>query len=134
MVYLVFTLKNVYLKISEYQKLIVFQLFRHLHSILGFISRKQQSLLCFLEFLQKCSLFDRKILVNWGARETLNLYNFLAFSLSFPFIIIIIIIIINTIVIELTHSKTVLENTVEMEPQPVALHFKNLSQYSSRSK
>ena len=38
------------------------------------------------------------------------------------------------IIIELTHSKTILENTVEIEPQPVALDFKNLSQYSSRSK
>ena len=46
------------------------------------------------------------------------------------FIIIIIIVII---IIELTHSKTILENTVEIESQP-ALDFKNLSQYSSRSK
>ena len=38
------------------------------------------------------------------------------------------------ITIELTLSKTILENTVEIEPQPVALDFKNLSQYSSRSK
>ena len=50
-------------------------------------------------------------------------------------IIIIIIIIINNItIIKLTHSKTILENTVEIEPQPVALNFKNLSQYSSHSK
>ena len=54
-------------------------------------------------------------------------------------IIIIIIIVINTIITitiitELTHSKTKLENTVEIEPQPVASDFKNLSQYSSRSK
>ena len=49
-------------------------------------------------------------------------------------IIIIIIIIINITIIKLTHSKTILENTVEIEPQPVALDFKNLSQYSSRSK
>ena len=47
--------------------------------------------------------------------------------------VIIIIIIIITI-IELTHSKTLLENNVEIEPQPVALDFKNLFQYSSRSK
>ena len=47
---------------------------------------------------------------------------------------IIITIIIITIIIELTHSQTILENTVEIEPQPVALDFKNLSQYSSRSK
>ena len=48
-------------------------------------------------------------------------------------VIIIIIIIISIIIIELTHSKTTLEITVEIEPQPVALDFKNLSQYSSRS-
>ena len=47
-------------------------------------------------------------------------------NITFIFIIIIII--------ELTHSKTILENTVEIEPQPVALDFKNFSQYSSRSK
>ena len=47
------------------------------------------------------------------------------------FIIIIIIVII---IIELTHSKTIMENTAEMEPQPAALDFKNLSQYSSRLK
>ena len=49
-------------------------------------------------------------------------------------IIVIIIIIIIIIVVELTHSKTILENTVEIEPQPVALDFKNFSQYSSCSK
>ena len=53
-------------------------------------------------------------------------------------IIIIIMIIITIItvitIIELTHSKTIQENTVETEPQPVALAFKNLSQYSSCSK
>ena len=32
--------------------------------------------------------------------------------------------------IELTHGKIILENTVEIEPQPVALDFRNLSQYS----
>ena len=37
-------------------------------------------------------------------------------------------------IIELTHSKTILENTVKIEPQPIVLDFKNLSQYSSRSK
>ena len=36
--------------------------------------------------------------------------------------------------IDLTQSKTILENTVEIEPQPVAIDFKNLSQYSSHSK
>ena len=38
------------------------------------------------------------------------------------------------IIIELTHSKTILEITVEIEPQPATLDFKNLSQYSSCSK
>ena len=50
------------------------------------------------------------------------------------FVIIIIIIIVIIIIFELTHSKTILENIVEIEPQAVALDFKNLSQYSSRSK
>ena len=49
------------------------------------------------------------------------------FMISFAIFIIIII-------SELTHSKSILENTVEIDPQPVALDFKNLSQYSSRSK
>ena len=49
-------------------------------------------------------------------------------------IIIIITIVITTIITELTHSQTILENTVEIEPQPLALDFKNLSQYSSGSK
>ena len=38
------------------------------------------------------------------------------------------------ITIELTHSTTILQNTVKIEPQPVALDFKNISQYSSHSK
>ena len=38
------------------------------------------------------------------------------------------------IIIELTHSKTILEIIVKIEPQPAALDFKNLSQYSSCSK
>ena len=49
-------------------------------------------------------------------------------------IIIVVVIIIIIIIIELTHTKTIVENTVEIEPQLVALDFKNLSQYSSRSK
>ena len=49
-------------------------------------------------------------------------------------IIVIIIIIIIIIINELTHIKNILEITVEIEPQPVALDFKNLSKYSSRSK
>ena len=52
-------------------------------------------------------------------------------------IIITIIIIINIIIIiiiELRHSKTILEITFEIEPQPAVLDFKNLFQYSGRSK
>ena len=45
-----------------------------------------------------------------------------------------IVVVVVVVVVELTHSKTILQNTVEIEPQPVALDFKNLSQYSSRSK
>ena len=41
--------------------------------------------------------------------------------------------IINIIILS-KHSKTILEITVEIEPQPAALDFKDLSQYSSRSK
>ena len=38
-----------------------------------------------------------------------------------------IIIIIIIIIIELPHSKTILENTVKIEPQPVALDFNILA-------
>ena len=55
-------------------------------------------------------------------------------SITIIIITVIIIIIIIIIIIQLTHSKTMLENTVEIEPQSVALDFKNLSQYSSHSK
>ena len=60
-------------------------------------------------------------------------------NIDIAIIIIVIIIVIITIIIissiiELTKSKTILENIVEIEPQPVALDFKSLSQYSSRSK
>ena len=41
--------------------------------------------------------------------------------------IITTVIIIIIIVIELTHSKNILEITVETEPQPAAVDFKNLS-------
>ena len=50
------------------------------------------------------------------------------------FIIVIVTIIIIIIIIGLTYNKTILENTVEIEPQLVALDSKNLSQYSTRSK
>ena len=36
-------------------------------------------------------------------------------------------IMITVIIIELTNSKNILENTVEIEQQPVTLDFKNLS-------
>ena len=49
-------------------------------------------------------------------------------------LVIVIIITVIVIIIEPTHGKTILERTVEIEPQPVVLDFKNLSQYSSRSK
>ena len=49
-------------------------------------------------------------------------------------LIILIIIIIIIIIIALTHSNTILENTVEVALQPVALYLKNLSEYSSPSK
>ena len=42
--------------------------------------------------------------------------------------------IIIIIITELTHSKTILENTAEIKPQLIAIDFKNLPQYSSRSK
>ena len=48
--------------------------------------------------------------------------------------IVIVIVAIIIIITELTHSKTILENTFEIELQPVAFDFKNLSQYSNRSK
>ena len=47
---------------------------------------------------------------------------------------LVTIIIIVIIIIERIQSKTIMGNTVEIEPQSVALYFKNLSQYSSRSK
>ena len=48
--------------------------------------------------------------------------------------IVIVIVAIIIIITELTHSKTIRENKFEIEPQPVAFDFKNLSQYSNRSK
>ena len=49
-------------------------------------------------------------------------------------IIIIAIMMMMIMMMRVTHSKTIRENTVEIEPQPVVLDFKNLCQYSSRSK
>ena len=45
-----------------------------------------------------------------------------------------VVVVVVVVVIELKHSQTILENTAEIEPQPVTSDFKNLSQYSSRSK
>ena len=42
-------------------------------------------------------------------------------------LVIITTVIIIIIVIELTHSKNILEITVETEPQPAAVDFKNIS-------
>ena len=53
------------------------------------------------------------------------------FEYVYLFIFIAAVIVV---VVELTHSKTILENTNEIKPQPVALDFKNLSQYCSCSK
>ena len=56
-------------------------------------------------------------------------------SITIPLIIIIIVVVVVVIVIiELTHSKTILENTIQIEPQTIALGFNSLSQYSRHSK
>ena len=68
---------------------------------------------------------------NYETSFPITSYWFSFLSIFFFFVIIIIIVVI---VVELTHSKTMLENPTEIEPQTVALDFKNLSQYSSRSK
>ena len=49
-------------------------------------------------------------------------------------IVIIIIIIITITIFETTYSKTILENNIEIKPQPAATDFNNLSQYSRRIK
>ena len=54
---------------------------------------------------------------------------YLNMGMSINYFIAVVVVVI--VIIELTH---ILENTVKIEPQPVALDFKNLSQYSSRSK
>ena len=50
----------------------------------------------------------------------------------FIFIVVIIIIVVGgggivVVVVELTHSKTILENSLKIKPQPAALDFENLS-------
>ena len=90
--------------------------------------------------------FDKGFTKNffWTNLIVLISFTYLYYHLLIIIIIIIIIIIsisititiiiIIIIIIELTHSKSMLENTVEIEPQPVALDFKNPSQYCSHSK
>ena len=73
-------------------------------------------------------------------------YNYITYSCLLLLLILVLLLllmillyfyypcIIFIVITELTHNKTIRENTVEIEPQPVALDFKNLSQYCSRSK
>ena len=62
------------------------------------------------------------------------LERFVIIIITIIIIVIIVVFIIIIIIFELTHSKTIVENIVEIKPEPVALDFKNLSQYSSCSK
>ena len=64
------------------------------------------------------------------------LFNFFSFIFCFIIIVVVVVVVVIIIItiIELTHSKNILENTVKIEPQPAVLDFKNLSQYSGRSK
>ena len=58
-------------------------------------------------------------------------------SITIPLIIIVVVVVVVVVVIviiELTHSKTILENTIQIEPQTIALGFNSLSQYSRHSK
>ena len=57
-------------------------------------------------------------------------------SITIPLIIIVVVVVVVVVIviIELTHSKTILENTIQIEPQTVALGFNSLSQYSRHSK
>ena len=61
---------------------------------------------------------------------------FLLYSITpiITIVVAVVVVLIIIIIIELPHSKTILEITVEIKPQPASLDFKNLSQYSSRSK
>ena len=76
-----------------------------------------------------CTVWKTKL--GLGQNSTFNVFCYLLLSII---IIVIIITIIIIIIIDLTHSKTILENTVGIDPQSVALDFKNVSQYSSSSK
>ena len=62
------------------------------------------------------------------------LERFVIIIITIIIIVIIVVFIIIIIIFELTHNKTIVENIVEIKPEPVALDFKNLSQYSSCSK
>ena len=62
------------------------------------------------------------------------LERFVIIIITIIIIVIIVVFIIIIIIFELTHSKTIVENIAEIKPEPVALDFKNLSQYSSCSK
>ena len=82
---------------------------------------------CFTQPITVCvnkALYKKQVHIVGFKNDSLLLLLLLLALLLLPYII----------TIELTHSKTVLENTVEIEPQPVALDFNNLSQYSSSSK
>ena len=74
-----------------------------------------------------CPTRLRLFLYSFGARIVHLEMRWSIVSVLIITIIIIIIIIIIVIIIELAHSKTILENTVEIEPQPVALDFRSLS-------
>ena len=98
------------------------------------------------DFFEKLSVIRQKGRISkrrWQEKEARQIFR----KTNFPYLLmrkrtcvyqrvrnVVIIVVIIIIITELTHSKTILENTVEIEPQPVALDFKNLSQYSSRSK
>ena len=61
---------------------------------------------------------------------------FLLYSITpiITIVVAVVVVLLIIIIIELPHSKSILEITVEIEPQPAAFDFKNFSQYSSRSK
>ena len=67
-------------------------------------------------------------------KEDLSCHAWQELLLSLLLLFLLLLFLLLFLFIELTHSKTNLENTVEIEQQPIAFDFKNLSQYSSRSK
>ena len=60
----------------------------------------------------------------------ITIYHYYYYYYYYYYYVVVVVV----VVIELKHSQTILENTAEIEPQPVTSDFKNLSQYSSRSK